>query len=235
MSRFSPVSVVSPANQSVVLPFWPCLVGLCRCECLQFRLNVVHGHSNLCQLRQYFWFRPGKDCIGLYQSFHIIALCLHELHYGFYILSRLMMLFWCGRVCTIYVLHRCGVPIFSCGCYRFSMLLVCLVEEQLVFWPHLLFGGLTSPLSDVIVENPHLRQNHDPFGHHHGTGDYLTSYLRELSPLLQFFYQSGKGFRGDVGPHHLHCILFKVNFIDFPVTGEHVSNYGEYGHLSEPC
>ena len=136
---------------------------------------------------------------------------------------------------TIYVLHRRGVPYFSWGCYRSFMLSMCSVEKQLVLRPRVLVGGLTSPLSDVVVENIRLRQKGDPFGHHHGVGDRLPSFSREFSPLFQLFYQSGKGFRGVIGPHHLHCILLEVDFVNHPVSGEKVSKHGECGLLYKPC
>ena len=125
-----------------------------------------------------------------------------------------MMLFWRGGGgCTIYVLYRCGVPSFSCGCYCSSLLLVCSVEEQLVFFPRLLVRGMTSPLTDVVVEKPRLSQKGDPFGHHHVIRDGLYSCSRKFSPLLQLFFQLGKGFCGVVGPHNIHCILLKVNLV----------------------
>ena len=92
------------------------------------------------------------------------------------------------------------------------------VKERFVFFPRLLFSGLMSPLSDVVVENPHLLQKVDPFGHNHGVGYFLTSLYREFSPHFQFFDQLGKGFRGVIGPHCLHCILLKVDFFNCPVA-----------------
>ena len=67
------------------------------------------------------------------------------------------------------------------------------VEEYLVFSPRLLVRGLTSPLTDVVVENLRLFQKGDPFGHHHDIGDGLLSCLRKFFPLLQLFNQSGNG------------------------------------------
>ena len=95
---------------------------------------------------------------------------------------------------------------------------MCSVEKQLVLCPSLLAGGLTSPLSDVVIENPRLRQKGDTFGNHHGVRDRLPSCSRELSPLFQLLYQSVKGFRGVIGTHHLHCIILEVNFVDCTVV-----------------
>ena len=93
---------------------------------------------------------------------------------------------------------------------------------------------MSSPLFDVIVEHPHPCQKGDPFGHHHGVVDCLASCSRKFSTLFQLFNQSGKGFRGVVGPHHLDCILIKVNFVNPPVAGENILYHGECRHLSKP-
>ena len=216
---FSPVSVFSPANPAVVLPFWPCLVCLCRIQCLQLRLHGVHGHSHMCQLFHYCWVRSVQDFIVLCQSFQIVALCLHALHNFLNVLYCLMILFWRGMWCNIYIFHRHSVTSFTCVCYRSSLLSMRYVEEQLVFGPRILIRGLTSPLADVVIENPRLRQKGNPFGHHHVIIDGLSSFSRKLYPLFLLFNQSGKCFCGVVGPHHLHRVLFEVDFADFPVTG----------------
>ena len=84
-------------------------------------------------------------------------------------------------------------------------------------FPRPLVGVLTSPLTDVVVENPRLRQKGDLFGHHHGIRDGISFCLRKLYPLFQLFYQSGKGFCRVAGPHHIHCLLLNVDFVDHPV------------------
>ena len=189
----------------------------------------------MCQLWHYRWVGASKYCIGLYQSFQILALCLHELYGGVYVIYCLMIWLWRGRQYTIYVLHCHNVTSFSCGCYHSSLLSMCSVEEHLVVCPRLLVSGMTSPLSDVFVENTCLCQKYDPFEHHHSVGDRLPSWSHKLSPLLQLFYQLGNGFRGVVGPYHLHCILLEVDFVYHPVAWEKVLNYGECGHIYEPC
>ena len=130
-----------------------------------------------------------------------------------------MVLLWRGRWCTVDVLHPHVVPPFFCGFYHYFMVLVCLVKEQLVFFPRLEFRGFSSPLSDVVVEHPLLCQQGDTFGHHHGVGDFLAFCLREFSHLFQLLNQSVKGFRGVVGTHHLNCVLLKVDLVDHPVSG----------------
>ena len=165
---------------------------------------------------RYCGVRSGKYCIGLCQYFQLVALCLHPLHDCLDVFYRLMVIFWRGRWCNVDILHRRGVTQFSCGCYSSFILSVCSVKKQLVLCPRLKVGRLLPPLSDVIVEHPCLFQKGDKFGHHHGFGDCLDSFSRKLSPLFQLFNQSGKGFRGIVGPHHLDCFLLEVDLVDPP-------------------
>ena len=133
---------------------------------------------------------------------------------------------WCssrgGRRCNKNVVRRRGVPSFSCGCYRYSLLLVWSAKEQLVFRPRVLVRSMTSPLTDVIV------------GNHHCIGDGLYSCSLEFSSLFQFFSQLGKGFCRVVGIHHLHCAILKVDIVDRPVAREQVLDHGECGNLFEP-
>ena len=72
----------------------------------------------------------------------------------------------------VVVHRRYFVPL---QCTPFFLLLLPLLydlgalgKNQLVFSPRLEVGGLLSPLSDVVVENPYLSQKGDTFGHHHG-------------------------------------------------------------------
>ena len=127
-----------------------------------------------------------------------------------------MVLFCKWRWYTIYVLHFCGVPPFSCGYYCSFLISMLLVKEQLVFPPRLEVGVLLSPLSDVVFEHPRMCQKCDHFGHNHGVGDCLASCSCKLSPLFQLFNQLGKEFRGVVGPHHLDCVILEVNIVDQP-------------------
>ena len=117
------------------------------------RLHVVHGHSHLCQLYHYRGNRAGKDCIGFCQYFQILALCLHSLHDCLYVFDHLMVLFWRGRWCNIYVLHYCDIPAFSCGCYRYFLLSVFSVVKQFIFCPRLELGGfcLNSLMSSLKI------------------------------------------------------------------------------------
>ena len=183
-SYFSPVSEISPATPAVELYFWPRLVGFCRGGYFYLRLHGVHGHSHMCQLCHYRGVFSGKDCIDLCQSFQNVDLCLHPLRYCFYVFDHLMVLFWRGLWCTLNFLHCRSVPPFSCGCYRYFMLLVCSVEKQFVFCPRLEVGGLSSPLSDFIIENSCLRQKGDSFWHHHGVVYCLASCSWGLSTLF---------------------------------------------------
>ena len=186
------------------------------------RLHGVHDHIHLCQLCHYRWVRSGKDCIGLSQSFQLVALCLHPLQNRLYVFFRLMVLFWRGRWCTVDVLHCWGVPPFSWSCYRYFMLSVSSVKEQLVILPRLEVVRLSSPIADVVVEHPCLCQNGDPFGHHHWVEYCLASCLREFYPLFQMFNKLGKRFRRVVGPHHLYCIFLEVDLVDHPVSGKYI-------------
>ena len=79
------------------------------------------------------------------------------------VVDRLMMLFWRVRRYTINVLYRCGVSPFPCGCYRFPLLAVGLVKEDLECCPCLLAGGLTLPLPDVFVEYLRMSQQGNNF------------------------------------------------------------------------
>ena len=74
-------------------------------------------------------------------------------------------------------------------------------------------GGLASPLSYVLIELVSLCQKGDPFRHYHGVGNRMLYCSRKLSPLLQLFNKLGKWFRGVIRPHHLHHIVFQVNFV----------------------
>ena len=74
--------------------------------------------------------RSGKDCIGLCQSFQILALCLHYLHGCLYVFYHLIVLFWRVRWCTVYVFHCCGEPAFSCCCYHSFLVSVCSVKKK---------------------------------------------------------------------------------------------------------
>ena len=175
----------------------------------------------MCQLCHYRKAWTGKDCIGLLQSFQLIALCLHSLHNCLNVFCHLMVLFWSGRWFTIDVLHCRGVPPpFPCGFYWYFLLSVRSVKEQFLFRPRLEFGGLSSQLSDVVVKKKRLRQKGDSFWHHHGVRYCLSSWSRELSPLFQLFNQSGKGFRGVVWFHHLDWIFLEVDFADSLVAGK---------------
>ena len=106
-------------------------------------------------------------------------------------------------------------------------------EKTTCISPGLEVGGLSSPLLDVIAEHPRLFQKSDTFGNHHIVGDFLSSCSCKFSPLFQQFNQLGKGLGGVVGPHHLDCVLFKVDLVNQSVAGEQMFQHGECRHLSE--
>ena len=51
-------------------------------------------------------------------------------------------------------------------------------------------GGLSSPLSNILVKGGRMCQKGDPFGHNHFTGNRLPYFKRELSAPFLFFNQS---------------------------------------------
>ena len=111
----------------------------------------------------------------------------------------------------------------------------CAWWKNLVVCPYLLVVGLAYPISDVFVEHCPLCQKGDPFVHHHGIRNCLTSCSLKFSPLFQLFYQSIKGFRRVVAPHHFYGIFLEVDFVYHPIVREKVLEHGECEHLSEPC
>ena len=97
------------------------------------------------------------------QSLQLIALRLNSLYYSVNVVDRLVMLFWRGMRYTINVLYCRSLSPFSHGVYRFTLIVMGFVKEDIEVYPCLLVDGLTSPLYDVLVE--HLRMCHkgDPF------------------------------------------------------------------------
>ena len=102
-----------------------------------------------------------------------------------------------------------------------------LVEESLLVFPCILVGGLVYQIYYVLVVHVRLCQKGDPFKHHHDIGSHLLSCSRECFPLFLFFDQSVKGFHGVVRPHHLHLILFWVDFFYLPVACEEMLDHFE--------
>ena len=133
-----------------------------------------------------------------------------------------MVLFCRGRWCNIDNFHRSGVPPFSCGCYRTSLLSVRLAEKNLYFAHVLRSEDVRIHYRMLFLNTPPLCQERDPFGYHHGVRDCLASCLRELSPLFQLINQSSKGFRGVVGPHYIDCVILEIDFVDHPVARENI-------------
>ena len=86
----------------------------------------------------------------------------------------------------------------------------------------------------TLLNNAVCTKNCDPFGKNHGVSNCIPSCLREFSPLFQLFHQSGKGFRGVVGPHHLYGLFLEVDFVYFPIAQETVLEHGECGNLFGP-
>ena len=180
------------------------------------------SHSNLWQLRHYRCVWSGKEFIGLCQPLQLVALHLHPLDYNINVANRLVMLFWRGRRYTIIIVYHHGVSPFSLIFYRFPLLVMGLVKENLEVCPCLLVGGLKPPLSDVFAEHFHMCQKGDTFWHHQGVRNRLTLWSCEFYQLFQFLYQWGKRFCGVVGPHHLYGIFFLVYFLYFPVAQEEI-------------
>ena len=145
------------------------------------------------------------------------------------------MLFWRSSQYTINVLYRRSLSPFSCGCYRFPMIGMVSVKENIEVCPCLLVAGLTSQLSDVFAEHRPLWQKGYPFWHHHGVINRLPPCSCELSPLFQLFYQSGKVFCGVAGPRNFYGNIFQVGLVYHSVAVEEIL-YHSYGrHLSESC
>ena len=191
MSRFCSCECSCFRKYSSSVSFLVLLDFLCRTECLQLWLHGVHGHSHLLQMWYYRWVRSGKDCIVLWQSLQLIALCLYALNYYVNVLYHLMMFFCRGWRYTADFLNRCCVSSFSCGCDYYPLVAVRLVEEHLVVVPCFEFGGFASPLSYIFVKHGRMIQKGDPLWHHHCVGNRLTSWMREFFPLFQFLYQLG--------------------------------------------
>ena len=187
LSGLDTVSVFFHETLEVVLPFWSCLIGLCRGEVFELHLHVFHSHSYMYQLCHHHGFRSRKDCIGLCQYFQIVYLCPYYLHYCLSVFYHLMVLFWMEWWCTVYFLRCCGVTPFSCGCYRSFLLLVRLAKDFLLFSLYLEVGGLSSPLSDDVIENHCLRQNGYFFVNNNGVSDCLNYCSCWFSPLFQSF------------------------------------------------
>ena len=151
---FALVSEISPATPAVELSLWPHLVVLCWGECFKLRLYGVHGHIHLCQLRHCRRVRSGKDCIGLCQYFQLVTFCSHSLHDCLYVFDQLVVLFWRGRWCTIDVLHYCGVPAFSWGCYRSFFFSRCARWKNNSYFAHVLRSAdclLNSTMSSLKI------------------------------------------------------------------------------------
>ena len=159
------------------------------------RMHSIHIHSHLCQLRRYCCIWAGKYYIGLFHSFQFVALLLHSLDGSMYIFYCLMIIL-CGRMWyTINGLDHSGISSFFCGYYRFPLLAMGYLKENIEVWPGLLVGSLTYLLSAVLLGHFRLCQKGDPFGHHNGVSNRLPSCSCKLYPLFQFFNQSGKEFR----------------------------------------
>ena len=79
------------------------------------------------------------------------ALQLHSLDYCVDVVNRLVTIFWKGRRYTVDVFYLCDVSPFTCSCYRFPLLVVVVVKEDIELSPCLLFGVLTFPIPDVFI------------------------------------------------------------------------------------
>ena len=126
----------------------------------------------------------------------------------------------CTIVCMSFIASWCysvgegGIPymfLIATVYPHFPMVVIALLysqcswqRKQIVVCPRLLVGGLTYPISYVVIKKTRMCQKCNPFGHHHVVGYCLPYCSREFSLLFQFFYQLGKGFRRVLGTHHLH-------------------------------
>ena len=110
---------------------------------------------------------------------------LHSLYDIVQVAYRLVMLFWWEWRYTVDVLYcRCVYPFACCG-DRYHFIHDGLSGKCLDSGTCLEIGGLSSPLSDVLVKGGCLYQNCDPFGHHHIVDNSLPYCTRKLSSLLK--------------------------------------------------
>ena len=183
-------------------------------------LHVVHGHSHLFQLCHYRGVRAGRDCIGLCQLLHIVALCLHYLKSCLYVFDHIMVIFWRGRWCTVYVLHCCGVTDFSCGCYCSFLLLVGLAEKKLYFAHVLRLADcrLQSLMSSLKI--PVCASRVIPFDIIIASEIVWPPDLAISLPFSNCSISRAREFSGVVWPHHINCIFLEVHFVDHPIAGE---------------
>ena len=206
-TSFTPVSIVAPENSTLVFPlnlFWfvDAAASVFSCAYMAFMITFIYSNCAITAMSKLVstaldFSSPSSSWIWIYISWNILLMWLIDS--------------WCssggGGRYTVDVLHCHGVSPFPCGCYQFLLLAVGLVKEDLEFWSCILVGALKLPHPGVFVEYRRLCQKGDTFWHHHGFGNCLLPCLRELSPLFQFFYKLGQGFRGFLGPHHIDSIF----------------------------
>ena len=150
------------------------------------------------------WYYRGvwddKDCIGLYQSFQIVSLCLNYLHHCLNFFYHLMLLFWRERLCTVDALYCCDVPALFLRFWPLFSDLYALGERTIFISP-------TSWGRQIVVSTLGCCHWKYLFAlgwwflwHHHGVGYCLSSCYRKFSALFQLFNYWVKGFHGVVWP-----------------------------------
>ena len=115
----------------------------------------------------------------------------------------------CTIVCMSFIASWCysvgegGIPymfLIATVYPHFPMVVIALLysqcswqRKQIVVCPRLLVGGLTYPISYVVIKKTRMCQKCNPFGHHHVVGYCLPYCSREFSLLFQFFLSIGQG------------------------------------------
>ena len=111
------------------------------------------------------------------------------------------MVLFCRRWwCTVDVFYCRGVPPSSCGYYHYFLLSIRSLGEKFAFCPHLEVGGLSSPLSDVIIENSHFCQKGDFFDIIMALEFVWTPYLEDCIPFSNCSISWARGSVGYYGP-----------------------------------
>ena len=114
-------------------------------------MHGVHCHIHMSQLWHDRWVWAGKYCIGLWQSFHIIALSLNSIDNNITSVYQTVRIFWRGWKYTIYVLYRHCIYHYVCARDRSLLFKMGLVEKCLEIGPCIEFDGLLSALSIKVA------------------------------------------------------------------------------------
>ena len=104
-------------------------------------------------------------------------------------------------------LYLRGISPFPCNCYRFTLLALLSVKEDLEFLPFLLVCGLTRHSLILSLNIAVYASKVIPFDTIMVSEIVCPPARANSLPFSNFFYQSGQGFRRVVGPHHLDRIF----------------------------